>query len=206
MVGQRRPGKIHEALLNQKKDYQALEAKRREMQLQHCSFQPKIDKKSEKIVKVQRDQQRNAEYIQRRTQAQLEKARKLMQEKEENEMNECTFAPKLVSKRRPKSRAAINANVEEESPDSRINRPEQSIMTSKMAPSHRSREESYGGGNSQALTSRSYNTTRRPTGHQQQQPPINQIDLLDVQHGINNVSSMLDSRSNSRMNAHNQSI
>lgn len=126
-----------------------------------------------------------------------------MQDKEDNEMNECTFAPKLVAKKRPKSRTANAANIDEESPDTRINRPESSIMTSKMAGSHRSREESYGGAHSQAMTSRSINTTRRPTG---QHPPMQHVDLLDVQNGIQNVSNLLDSRSNSRMNAHHQSM
>ena len=79
-----------------------------------------------------------------------------MREKEANEMNECTFAPQLVTKKRPKSRA--NANVEH-SPEytSRINRPESSIMTSKMAASHRSRGEE-SNGPSQSMTARSRKT------------------------------------------------
>jgi IS30 family transposase len=41
-----RRGKIHEKLYKKAKDHQALEQKRRAMEVKYCSFQPNIDKNS----------------------------------------------------------------------------------------------------------------------------------------------------------------
>ena len=69
--------------------------------MKECSFQPKIDKKSNNIVKKSRDKPEEPSYnsmYTRQQQTKDEKAKKLIDDAQKKEMDQCTFTPKLTSK------------------------------------------------------------------------------------------------------------
>ena len=69
--------------------------------MKDCSFQPTIDKRSEKMARQTRDApEKSYEVLHKKHQQQLEKAKKLVKDKENKEMSECTFAPQLMTKQR----------------------------------------------------------------------------------------------------------
>lgn len=77
--------------------------------MKDCSFQPKIDKKSDKIIKSMRDTtaEKSYETLHKKHKQQIEKAKKLVKDKQNKEMSECTFAPQLVSKQQPVNRPSM---------------------------------------------------------------------------------------------------
>lgn len=70
--------------------------------MKECSFQPTIDKKSDKIIKHIREApaEKTYETLHKKHKQQVEKAKKLVKDKQSKEMSECTFAPQLVSKQK----------------------------------------------------------------------------------------------------------
>lgn len=46
--------KVYDGLMSQKKDYVALEKKKKESEVKNCSFKPRIDKKSDRMIKSKR--------------------------------------------------------------------------------------------------------------------------------------------------------
>ena len=94
---------VYENLLQQQKDYKLYEQARKEIELKGCSFQPAIDKRSEKMARQTRDApEKSYEVLHKKHQQQLEKAKKLVKDKENKELSECTFTPQLMAKQRPR--------------------------------------------------------------------------------------------------------
>jgi hypothetical protein len=98
---------VYENLLQQQKDYRLYEQAKREIELKDCSFQPTIDKKSERIAKQTREAppEKSYEILHKKHQQQLDKAKKLVRDKESKEMSECTFTPQLLARQKGAQRS-----------------------------------------------------------------------------------------------------
>lgn len=124
---------VYENLLQQQKDYKLYEQAKKEIELKDCSFQPTIDKKSERIAKQTREAppEKSYEILHKKHQLQLEKAKKLVRDKENKEMSECTFAPQLLAKSKAVPRPSLAQQTSVPIDEQRIQMPVQSI-SSKM--------------------------------------------------------------------------
>lgn len=64
--------------------------------MKDCTFNPKLNRKSEKILSGKDSKPvRSYELLHQKHQAQQDRAKKLLKEKLDKEMEECTFAPKV---------------------------------------------------------------------------------------------------------------
>ena len=63
--------------------------------MKDCTFKPIIDKKSEKLAQTTRSSSKSYETLFKKHSTKMEKAKKLLKEKEEKEVEECTFQPVL---------------------------------------------------------------------------------------------------------------
>jgi hypothetical protein len=104
--------KKFEDLNNIKKDHTSNEAKKQQLELRDCTFKPAIDKKSEKLAQINRGFSSNKSYetLYNKHTAKMEKVRKLVLDKEQAEVQECTFAPTLVAKQKFGKRGTENAD------------------------------------------------------------------------------------------------
>lgn len=124
---------VYENLLQQQKDYKLYEQAKKEIELKDCSFQPTIDKKSDKLAKQTREAppEKSYEILHKKHQQQLEKAKKLVRDKENKEMSECTFAPQLLAKQKAVPRPSLAHQTSVPVDEPRIHMPVHS-MSSKM--------------------------------------------------------------------------
>ena len=116
---------IYESLANMKKDANMYEQAKIYQELKHCTFQPKIDRKSSKIANKDLTGTKSYEILHQKHMKQKERAQRLLREKQDKELGECTFKPTLVSKQqRPPRRD--NADIAD-SPQ-KINMPSESTI------------------------------------------------------------------------------
>ena len=83
-----------------KDNIKVYEKKKEEFELRGCTFKPSIDKKSEKIAHQNRglSSSKSYEVLFSKHNTKMEKVKKLVEEKEKNEVAECTFAPTVNPK------------------------------------------------------------------------------------------------------------
>ncbi len=87
---------VYETLLEQKKDHQVYEEAKKELEMQGCTFKPQINQKSDRMASSTRKADPNSksyEILHKKQMKQQEKTKKLIQDKEEKELQQCTFQP-----------------------------------------------------------------------------------------------------------------
>ena len=65
------------------------------MEMKECTFQPQIDKKSDKLASVMRgtSSTKTFEAMHNKHSEKMDRAKKLLKDKEDKEREECTFKP-----------------------------------------------------------------------------------------------------------------
>lgn len=86
--------------------------------MKDCTFKPNIDPRSERIAQQNRGMSSNKSYevLFNKHNTKLEKVKKLMQEKEQQEVAECTFTPQIVAKKKYGKREPENAAMTDRNP------------------------------------------------------------------------------------------
>jgi hypothetical protein len=83
-------------LSQHRKDIKGYESRKSQLEMKGCTFKPNIDKKSEAIAQNNRlTSNKSYEVLFKKHNNKMEKVKKLIQEKEQKEASECTFAPQL---------------------------------------------------------------------------------------------------------------
>lgn len=118
---------IYESLSNMKKDTTLYEQAKIYQELKYCTFQPKIGRKSSKIASKDITGTKSYEILHQKHMKQKERAQKLLKEKQDKELSECTFKPNLVSKQKPRR---DNADIPDS--DQKINMPSESTIQKNM--------------------------------------------------------------------------
>ena len=106
------------SLNNAKKNTSILDQRKAQLEMKDCTFKPSIDKKSEKLALTTSANSKSYETLFKKHSIKMEKAQKLLKEKEDKETSECTFQPVLMSKQKTQKKSIQDPYQNENALDS----------------------------------------------------------------------------------------